>query len=213
MTRAALVLLLLVTSLLLNQSLEARPVGAKGSFSIMSQSSPEMNELHAHFAASRHFSLGAQFLRLDTKAPRLYAGLAQANLLIHRWNHPSFQANIYAMGGLGQGRSDGRYALVGMAGAQADMEDQRFYGMLAYNSYLSRLIPNFHSYTARAGFAPYIGEFHEFHSWVILQYVFKPGFQERHSVTPLFRFFYRNMLAEIGVSLTGSFQFNFVTEF
>ena len=61
----------------------------------------------------------------------------------------------------------------------------------------------------RAGLAPFRSETHELGIWYIVQ--FDKHNSENWSTTQLLRFYFKNVLWEIGAGLNGSYQINLMT--
>lgn len=128
--------------------------------------------------------------------------------LLQRWNNPDSQGNLYFKSGLGiatsdQGRFDHEVEPAAMIGISGDWEDRRYY--VSYeNSYdYAGDIDKFFSQKARVGIAPYIGEYGDLHTWLMLQVDHRPWDEDNITVTPLVRLFKGTTLGEIGLSNHG----------
>ena len=92
---------------------------------------------------------------------------------------------------------------------QIDWESRRYYLDAELQAVrLSSQPYNFARF--RAGFAPYLADFEQLHSWFILQLERNSTLPGITTVTPLIRLFYQNVLLEAGSSLEGEFNFNFM---
>lgn len=144
--------------------------------------------------------------------------VARANLLLRRWNREDSQGNVYLSLGAGTetsplvGEAD-RHGGVGFGELMADWEDRRFY-VLAKHRVLIRedqapwLRGNIEMSQLRGGFAPYLGEYNQLNTWVIGQ--LDQGPTSPRDFTLLLRFYYQNVLWEIGSSLNHQSVFNFM---
>ena len=65
----------------------------------------------------------------------------------------------------------------------------------------------------RLGIAPYIAKFKELQVWVIGQLDYMSDMEEQPHFTPMLRFFYRTVLWETGVSLSGVYWFQMMAHF
>lgn len=189
-----------------------RPVGFQGAFSLISENRPMRNQQIFHYSPHHRFSLGVRHLRFEQNSIDINAGLAQAAVIVKRWNTNKFQANIYAYGGIGGAVYNSESGLTYMSGVQADAEDRRLYSYFRFTNFLSSKFENLFAYRARVGIAPYLADYDEINSWVMLQYDFQPGQSAEHRLSPFVRLFYRNFLLELGSSTRGEWMLNFITE-
>lgn len=198
--------------LLYAQLTYARQVGFQGAYSIISENTPQMNDLLIHYTPHHRFSLGLRHIRMEKDNDDIYAGIAQTALLVKRWNKKDLQANLYAYGGAGGLSFQDKYGASYLAGGQIDAEDRRLYGFFRFTSLISNKIDNYYDYRGRLGAAPYIADYKELNTWVMLQYDYRPNSRYRHRVTPFVRLFYKNILLELGSSTRGEWMINFITE-
>jgi hypothetical protein len=198
---------------LLTADIQAHPTSFQGATSIELMNRPKSNLFTAHYSFSPRFSLGAESLRwVKSNDESLYAGLLRAGVLLHRINHAQFQANAYLEGGAGVARIDKDQHLTYRVRAQMDIEDRRYYFLTSLErqyvqDQLANWIPK-----ARVGIAPYLAEFDELNSWLMLQYEYHST-EKKHDITPFLRFFYRNVLIEAGSSLRGQWMLNAMVHF
>lgn len=190
----------------------SRPVSFQNSFSLMSENTRDKNENMIHFTPHFRFSVGAKHLRMQQESQDLQAGMASLNLLLLRWNHPAFQANTYALGGFGAATHSDQNGWISQTGIQADAENRRLYSYFRFNMYRSNVVANAYATRGRLGLAPYLGEYDELNAWLMLQYDYERNTDRSHHLTPFVRFFYRNVLVEVGSSLKGRWMFNLVAE-
>ena len=140
-------------------------------------------------------------------------------MLLKRWNRVGSQANIYTMMGAGYNLEDSRETLnhfenrsFGFIGLQTDYETPRIYTAL---SGFSLVGPSIRAYSGRyrLGVAPYIAKFKELQIWMIGQIDYMSDMEEQPHVTPMLRFFYRTVLWETGVSISGVYWFQMMVHF
>jgi hypothetical protein len=63
------------------------------------------------------------------------------------------------------------------------------------------------------GIAPYIGDYGDLHTWLMLHVEHKPAEQDNFTVTPMVRFFKGTNLVEVGISENGEAALNFIHRF
>ena len=205
-----LFLIMLTVSLFAIPAL-ARPVSYPGGWTAMSMNDKDANSLHIHYSPNINYSVGwrHEYLR-DVKA---HADSLQINALLKRWNMPQAQANLYLKSGAGVAYESDRTEPVFYTGVATDWENRRF-----FTSYENRLfyggdIDSSAKHKARLGVAPYIGEYGDLHTWLMLQADYDAGADDEFSVTPLIRFFKGPHLLEVGYNTDGAVLFNFVERF
>ena len=79
----------------------------------------------------------------------------------------------------------------------------------SYNS----SIDTFFLQKARIGFAPYVGDYGDFHTWVMLQVESMTKTKNKIIYTPMLRMFKGDLLAEVGLTNYKDFMFNFIKRF
>ncbi len=215
-------LMLLATLACAPQAL-SHPVFYSDGRGFMSWNTPDKTEFYGAYTLSHRFALGARYFGFrEGMNPGNYPDesyyLAQTSFLLKRWNAPASQGNIYLELGGGQAvlnpsglasRSMPAY----MAELEADWEDRRYYTLAKLKYLKASELEERAGVMARVGIAPYIANFDELNTWIILEteQEFRSG--ATPSLTPLIRLFYRNFLTELGYGLGGGFHFNFMTHF
>ncbi|MDB5036923.1 MAG: hypothetical protein JWQ35_451 [Bacteriovoracaceae bacterium] len=197
----------------LTAGLKAHPVSYKGAVSVMSMNQANMSDQWIHYSLTPRFSVGVRSIRLTEGSQDSWSHLSQFGLLVKRWNYDNFQANIYTFGGIGAHTYQDRNGFAALGGAKADIESRKYLFSQTYEALLQSKAKDFHRYTTRAGIAPYIADYDQLHTWLMVEYQFKPGYQRQHDVLPLLRFFYKNVLWEVGSSIKGEWLANFMVHF
>lgn len=132
---------------------------------------------------------------------------------LHRWNGAQYQANLWAGLGAGlltvlpgDGNSSGNRA-AWSPWAQADFETRRFYigtsTRLFQAADIGRLMTS-----ARAGLALTSADYNRWQPWLMIEARTMEGLQQGVEITPLLRVLHRRVLAEAGVSTSGSVRLN-----
>ncbi|MEL7547432.1 MAG: hypothetical protein AAGJ84_12330 [Pseudomonadota bacterium] len=192
---------------------EARPVSYPGGWTWMQMNTGDYSSVHAHYSPTFRDSIGLYSER-NWSEDWHYTGL-QYNRLLKRWNAKNAQANVYLKGSVGQadpfGEEDAE--LAGFIGVGADWETRRW-----FTSYEARAYDLGFNQTARQsariGVAPYIGDYGDLHTWLMLQVENQPESDTPTTLTPLVRFFYDVQLLEIGYTPeTERFMANWIVRF
>lgn len=200
----------------LSISAQARPVSYPGGITFMAMNNGEVNSGHIHYSPSAKTSFGYKFEYWRDDEVTIHAG--QMNNLLKRWNMPAAQANLYAKSGIGighssQGVNDGESNLVGYTGFAADWENRRFF--VSYENRYTHIdaIDDFYMQHARVGVAPYIGEYGDLHTWLMVEVGHMPEDEDNFVVKPLVRFFKDVHLLEAGMNNHGEILFNYIIRY
>lgn len=171
----------------------------------------DANSTHLHYSPTARYSVGwrHEYLR-DAKA---HSDTLQINSLLKRWNMPASQANLYLKSGAGVAYDDGNSEPAFFTGLAADWEDRRFFTGYENRFYTAGDIESYAKHKARIGVAPYIGDYGDVHTWLMLQADYDPGARDDFSLTPLVRFFKGADLLEAGYNLDKGIQLNYIHRF
>ncbi len=195
---------------------QARPVSYPGGWTVMIMNDGDSNSAHIHYSPSARMSVGVR--SEYRREGDYYLNTAQMNNLLKRWNAKHSQANLYLKSGIGiaysdAGDFDGQSSAAGFTGLAADWEDRRYF--IAYeNRYIEAGdIDNAFMQSGRVGIAPYIGDYGDLHTWLMLKVDHSPESDAPVSVTPLVRFFKDVHMIEAGLSNQGNVLFNYIVRF
>jgi hypothetical protein len=117
---------LAVATLLLSQTVLARPIVFARSTTVMAEfREGAMGEAQVFYAPTYNWSFGLGHLELDSgdMDVRHSVTYARANLLAKRWNRENSQANVFLWGGVGQARVGGYWVLPVAPGAPPSEHD------------------------------------------------------------------------------------------
>ena len=199
--------------LLLSYPAAAKPISYVGGTMLMVENDYTGNTVSLDYTFTPRFA-AAFYAKHEIHGNEFTALGPQLNTLIKRWNMPDGQGNIFAMTGAGAavGRNgDDRFAA--WATILADYETRR-----VFTSYEARFmyVPGVeHSLwqRARVGVAPYLANYDDLNTWLMIQVDHHPDKSRATTVTPLLRLFYKTFLVEGGVSTKGDVMFNLVKQF
>jgi hypothetical protein len=186
---------------ILNLPLYAHPVIYKKGWIFQGSFMPNMNEQRVGYTASPRFAFiynAHHFENINNYQDYTFG----VNLLLKRWLKHSSQANLYTglHGGLYRDNQDdgkvGHFFLMG------DWETREHYLMAKVKKFIFEGHSR-NSYTARYGFAPFVAGMNELQTWLIMQAMYVEKQSKEVILTPMLRFFYQNVLWEIGHSTRG----------
>ncbi|MEO1323142.1 MAG: hypothetical protein AAFV59_09065 [Pseudomonadota bacterium] len=193
---------------------EARPVSYPDGWTVMQRNNGNFSALHLHYSPTFTDSLGL-YTERNWEADWHFTGV-QYNRLVKRWNQRHAQANLYFKAGAGQADPFGDGADVkaaGFIGVGADWETRRWFTSYEARAYDFGFTQDARQ-AARVGVAPYIGDYGDLHTWLMLEVLNQPEAATPTTVTPLVRFFYDVQLLEIGYTPeTEELMLNWIVRF
>lgn len=202
----------LIFSALLTATAAAHPVAFEGAWQLMLGSTDSVQNLELYHSYTPKAALGFHAMRFDGPRDDLFAGM-QHNWLLKRWNLPDAQANVYFGAGAGLAKEEGdAWSPAGLGFFRADYETRRVY--TAFESKfigsedVSRAVTS-----ASFGVAPYLAEFDQLNTWLIVRFEHVSGMDRDLSVIPKIRLFKDNYFLEVGCSLRGEPLVNFMVHF
>ena len=180
----------------------------------MLNKSSEQQSLLVHYSPTSRYSIGYRFEQHPDK--KLNFSFFQLTNLLRRWNKQNSQTNLYFKSGLGiahcEARDCGSTESPAMfTGIVFDWETRRYF--FSYeNRYLeSHSSANQFSEALRVGVAPYLGNYGQLHTWLMLQVDHQPQGHHDITLTPLLRFFKGSHLMELGISDYGDAYFSWIS--
>ena len=194
----------------------AKPVSYAGGFSPMTMNNGEVNSMSAAYSPTARYAVGytAEYWREKEYSIQAF----QLNNLLKRWNNFDSQGNLYLLSGAGisysdQGDFSHEFQPAVFTGVLADWENRRFFTSYENRmTYAGDIDQNFMQ-SARLGVAPYVGEFGDLHTWLMLEVGHYPEAQDKVTLTPLIRLFKGTNMVEAGVSNQGDILFNVMIQF
>lgn len=194
----------------------ARPVSYPGGWTLMQMNDRDAHSVHMHYSPTARYSVGYKGEYWRDEDWQFHG--VQVNYLGKRWNAPASQANFYIKSGAGvaysdYGRFDNHTQAAAFAGIALDWEDRRYFTSYENRATYAGDIASFFTQKARVGIAPYVGDYGDLHTWLMLQVDHHPSKDDSITVTPLVRFFKGEYLAEAGISDNGDILLNGIIRF
>ncbi len=191
---------------------DAKPISYVGGTMVMVENDETGHTANLDYTFSPR-AAAALYLKRETHGDEFTTVGPQMNLLVKRWNMPDGQGNIFAMTGAGTWIAGGTAHFAAWTTILADYETRRI-----FTSYEARLmyaqgIEKSVWQRARIGVAPYLANYDELNTWLMIQVDHHPDKTRATAVTPLVRLFYKTYLVEGGVSTRGTVMFNLVHQF
>lgn len=202
-------LTLLVLSLSFNSF--AHPVIYKDGWALSSSNMADYSNNYIMYSFSNRFAVGVDHWRFSKDDENNETGLLKLNHLLWRHNGEDSQANIYLHGGIGiedqewdQKQTRGNY----MYGVEADWETRVLYTAFKHYQFKDTSVTQ-----ARVGFSPAIADFSSLQTWFMVQGMVIDDLDETVMITPMLRFFYQNVLWEVGSSTRGDWMLNLMVHY
>jgi hypothetical protein len=196
----------LVAALSLATPVLARPITYPGGGMAMFEHANESSSNEVMYTVSPKHSLALRS-DYDQEFNWQFQG-AGANYLAWRHNAEDGQANVYLMGSVGV-MSEDRAAFgkdakaAAMTMVEADWENRRFFVLGQVKAFAADGGDRSLAWRGRVGVAPYVGEYGDLHTWLMLQVDHKPESKDPVLATALVRFFKGPVLVEVGASQKG----------
>ncbi len=205
--------LLLFVCLMLSVGVNARPVSYPGGLTVMAQTNEEEYSLHTHYSPTAKYSVGMRNELFHKDDIQMHS--AQLNYLVKRWNNSNSQANLYSKSGFGFSKSDSETAASAFTGLALDWETRRYFASYENRYIEAGDVMSKFSQSARLGIAPYVGDFGDVHTWMMVQVDHDPknADNDHYRVTPLIRLFYDTHLLETGYSDNDQLMVNYIKRF
>jgi hypothetical protein len=205
--------------LLASQYAIAGPMGFNGSFMTMGDFNNNWHEAFVNYAVTPRdaFGVSATYMRSDDKTKTRTLEEVTYTRLLHRWNLPNSQANLWFVGGIGALQGQNKLAgntqdfdkTIFTPGIQFDYETTRVYFAATQRFYRASDIN--HDFTSvRAGFSFYEPEYDSTQAWFILEARNMNGLSEKIEITPMFRLINKSFFVEAGVNNSAQPRFNFM---
>jgi hypothetical protein len=194
----------------------AGPMGFKDSWMAMGDFGPNWQEAFVNFALTPRDAVGASALlmRSDDGLRRRHVAEATYTRLLHRWNLPAAQANVWFLGGVGgiTGNDFSGTRLAATPGVQVDFETTRVYASATARLYRASGLR--HDYgSARLGFSFYETDYDETQPWLIVEARRMRGLSDQLELTPMLRLVNKRYFVELGANRASQVRANLMVIF
>lgn len=190
----------------------AKPLSYPGGVMAMQENDETGHTFSLDYTITPRYALGFYVKKESGDMDFLTVG-PQVNLLVNRWNMPDGQANIFLMSGFGDSHYKEKDGFSAWSSLLLDYETRRIFTSYELRGMYADTIEKSVWQRARVGVAPYLANYDDLNTWVMLQVDDHPAKDDTLVVTPLLRFFYKTTLAEVGYSSNHRLMFNWVLQF
>jgi len=178
-----------IIALVFSVELVARPISYTGGSTAMLFSDNMKNSAYLHYSPSYKYSLGIELVK-DKHFDEDYA-LFRYTYLLNRKNTQTSQRNLYFQSGIASDGVDNHFY-----GIHGDWETRRWFTGFDYKN-VSRDNIDYTNKSFQIGVAPYLGDYGDLHTWIMLK-TKKNSLQSEWSTYPVLKFFKGNLLFEVG---------------
>ena len=209
------IILFVITLFFLSKAAFAHPVIYQGGWMASSDNMESYSGNQVMYSFTNKWSAGVNYWRFGEEEKERELGLLKLNHLLYRYNGDDSQGNIYLHGGYGI--ADGNEAFnrtdTYLGGIEADWETRKVYTSAKYYHFNLAGKQDIRMYQGRIGFSPMLSKFDQLQTWVMLQGMVISDIEPAVILTPMLRFFYHNVLWEMGASVKGGWMLNLMVHY
>jgi hypothetical protein len=190
----------------------AKPLSYPGGVMVMQENDQTGNTLSVDYTFDPHFALG-MYAKRDIGGNDFYTVGPQLNTLIKRWNLADGQGNIFSMTGAGASWQGSHTQPAAWASLVFDYETRRYFFSYEPRLMYSGDIEKSFWQRASIGVAPYLANYDQLNTWIMLKVDHHPAKQDHFVVTPYLRLFYKTIWLEAGYSSDNHVLLNWTKQF
>ena len=169
--------------------IEARPISYSGGSTVMSNTDNMRDTFYYHYSPTYKYSLGLEAVKDDYF--NIDFSYFRLTYLLNRKNTRYSQRNLYFQSGVSSKGLNNNFI-----GVHGDWETRRWFLGFGYKK-VSKDIIEYDDKFLQLGVAPYLGEYGDFHTWIMVKSK-KNDLLESWSTFPVLKFFKGNFLIEFG---------------
>ena len=193
-------------------SMQAKPLSYVGGTMVMQENDETGYTLSIDYTFNPNFALGF-YSKYEINQDQFWMAGPELNTLIKRWNLPDGQGNIFNMTGAGMARQGSNNQLAAWAALLADYETRRWFFSYEPRVTYARNIDKAFWQRAYAGVAPYLANYDELNTWLLIRVDHHPAKNDHFVVTPVLRLFYKTIWLELGYSSDNHVMVNWTKQF
>ena len=175
------ILKILVCTLVIAVNVEARPISYSGGSTLMIKSDNLSNSTYFHYSPSFKYSIGIE--NTNDKIFKDNKNYIRFTYLLNRKNALSSQRNLYFQSGVDVANKNNHFY-----GAHGDWETRRWFAGFGYKNVQGKIKNNYENKYLQFGVAPYIGDYGDFHTWLMVK-TKKSSLTKNTSTYPVLKFF------------------------
>jgi hypothetical protein len=202
--------LLTVAFMILSLKAFSHPVIYQGGWALNSSNMSMYSNNYALYSLTNRISVGVEHDRFDEEE----LGLLKMNSLLWRHNGDDSQANLYFHGGAGfiDQNEKGSRGIFNL-GIEGDWETRTLYTSWKHLQFPGAKDANYSITQGRVGLSPVKTPYEQLQIWFMLQGMVIHDVEDTLMITPMLRFFYHNVLWEVGSSTRGDWMLNLMVHY
>jgi hypothetical protein len=205
--------LLLTSMISIALPAQGKPLSYVGGTMVMQENDETGHTLSIDYTFDPHFALGLYSKYEINQSHEFWMTGPQVNLLLKRWNLPEGQGNLFAMTGVGEARQGSRTEPAAWLTLLGDYETRRVFFSYESRFMYTRDIEKSVWQRSYAGFAPYLANYDQLNTWLLIRLDHHPAKSDHFVVTPVIRFFYKTIWLEAGYSSNNHVMVNWTVQF
>ena len=192
---------------------QAKPLSYVGGTMVMQENDETGHTLTIDYTFDPHFALGVYSKYEINQRDDFWMVGPTLNTLIKRWNLPDGQGNIFNMTGAGMARQGSRNEPAAWTTMMVDYETRRLFASYEVRFMYARDIESSVWQRAYLGVAPYLANYDQLNTWMLIRLDHHPAKHDHFVVTPVLRFFYKTFWLEVGYSSNQHVMVNWTVQF
>jgi hypothetical protein len=189
---------------ILSISVDSRPVSYPGGYTLMAKSDSLQNSVYMHYSPTYKYAIGVE-IKKDKRINDHYT-LLRFTYLVNRKNTDNSQRNLYFQSGYSLDSNENSFF-----GIHGDWETRRYFIGFDYKK-VESINQDYSEQKYQIGFAPYLGEYGDLHTWIMLKTA-KNSITDITSTYPYLKFFKGDNLLEVGYNGKTNWDFHFMHRF
>ena len=190
----------------------AKPLSYVGGTMVMQENDETGHTVSIDYTFDPRFAL-ALYSKYEIGGDEFFTVGPQLNTLLKRWNLADGQGNIFAMTGAGTARQGSQTEPAAWLTLLADYETRRVFFSYEPRLMFAGEIEKSFWQRAYAGFAPYLADYEQLNTWLLIRFDHHPAEPDHFVVTPVLRFFYKTIWLEAGYSSNNHVMVNWTMQF
>jgi hypothetical protein len=196
---------IIIFSLVFVINIDARPISYSGGSTIMYKSDNMSNSVYAHYSPTYKYSIGIE--NVDNKFFNKSYNYFRLTYLLNRKNTDISQRNLYFQSGISVNNTNNLFY-----GIHGDWETRRWFTGFGYKYVENSFGKDYEDKFIQLGIAPYLGDYGDLHTWVMLKSKTN-SLTNNRSTYPELKFFKGNALIKFGYSDKTEWDLHFMYRF
>lgn len=196
---------MIILGLFIVFNIEARPISYSGGTTLMFKSDNVSNSVYLHYSPTYKYSIGIE--KVKNKFYDNNKNYLRLTYLLNRKNTFTSQRNLYFQSGVMPNNTENIFY-----GVHGDWETRKLFIGFGIKDIQSKYGMDYKDEYLQLGFAPYVGDYNDLHTWVMLK-TKKNTLTNKASTYPELKFFKGNALMKFGYGANTNWDLHFMYRF